>query len=126
LQKAYGVLDAYGLPRNYFVETKHDDCEVASEAPDIVPSNTIPDNATRTPSVLGIVTPAKENPSEPSDDTSKKPTNGEKLAEDEALLESAESPSTVEDVPKAPSETTQDNTSSETIVTPGTMKEGKV
>lgn len=122
LQRAYGVLDAYGLPRNYLVETNHDDCDIASEAPEVVPSNPVPANATRQSSVLAITTPAKEIPSEVSDNTSTKPTN-EKLAEDKAPLESAESPSTMEDVPKAPSETTQDNNAaSETNVTPEKIK----
>lgn len=99
------------------METSQDDCEIASEAPDIVPLNPIPENATRVSSVMHT------NLSEPSNDTSKKPTNGEKIAQDEGPLQSNESPSTIEDVSKAPSETTQDNNASaETIVNPEEVK----
>jgi apolipoprotein D and lipocalin family protein len=115
LQKAYGILDAYGLPRNYFVETNQDNCEIVSDAPDIVPSNPVPDTATRTP--------VKEVPSKSNDDTPEESTNGEKLAGDKVPLESVKSPSTIENVPKTPSETTHDNnTASETSVTPEEIK----
>jgi hypothetical protein len=118
MQKAYGVLDAYGLPRNYFVETAHDDCEIAAVAPDVIPSNPIPDTATRTSSVSDIKDPAKEPPVVPSDDKSKKTTDTKKSTQDKATLESAESLSK-DDVPKPPSETTQENNaSSESIAAP--------
>jgi hypothetical protein len=111
LQKAYGVLDAYGLPRNYFVETAHNDCEIAAVAPDVVPSNPIPDDATRIPAVLDTKDPAKEQPVVPSDDKSKKPTDAKKSTQDKATLESAESLSK-DEVPKSPTETTQENKAS--------------
>lgn len=105
------------------METSQDDCEIASVAPDIVPLNPISENATRVSSVMHTKTPAKDTLSEPSNDTSKKPTNGEKIAQDEGPLQSNESPSTIEDVSKAPSEPTQDNNASaETIVNPEEVK----
>jgi len=103
LQKAYGILDAYSLPQNYFVETSQDDCEIVSAAPDIIPENPIPDTATRTPSNSDI----KIKPSEPEDDTLKE-TDVQKPTQDKAPSESAKSPLKVDDVPKAPFETTQE------------------
>ena len=104
LQKAYGILDAYSLPRNYFVETSQDECEIASVAPDVVPSNPIPDTATRTSSVSNV----KITPSEPNDDTLKK-TDVRKPTQDKAPSESAKSPPpVVDDVPKAPVEAAQE------------------
>jgi len=114
------VLDAYGLPRNYFVETSHDNCEIAAEAPDVIPSNAVPDTATRTSSVSDVKTPAKEiMPPEPSDDMSKEKLDGKNPAQDKVTIESAVNPSVVDNVPKTPSETTQDNNaSSESAATP--------
>jgi hypothetical protein len=106
LQKAYGVLDAYGLPRNYFVETSHNDCEIAPVAPDVIPSNPIPDDATRIPSVSDIKDPAKEQPVVPSNDKVEKTPDAKKSTQDKATLESSESPSK-DEVPRPPSETAQ-------------------
>jgi hypothetical protein len=103
LQKAYGILDAYGLPRNYFVETSQDNCEIVSGAPDVIPSNPIPDTATRTPSNSDI----KIKPAEPNDDELKE-TDVQKRTQDTAPSESVKSPLIVEDVPKAPIETTHE------------------
>jgi hypothetical protein len=103
LQKAYGILDAYGLPRNYFVETSQDDCEIVSVAPDIIPANPIPDTATRTSSSPDI----KITPSEPKADKPKE-VDVQKPTQDKAPSESAKSPLIVDDVPKAPIEKTQE------------------
>lgn len=103
LQRAYGILDAHGLPRNYFVETSQDNCEIASVAPDVIPANPIPDTATRTSSNSDI----KILPSKPNNDKLKE-TDVQKPTQDEAPLESAKSPLIVDDVPKAPIETTQE------------------
>ena len=103
LQKAYGILDSYGLPRNYFVETSQDDCEIVSAAPDVVPANPIPDTATRTSSNSDI----KITPSEPSDDKLKE-TDVQKPTQDKAPSQSAKSPLIVDEAPKAPTETTQE------------------
>jgi hypothetical protein len=117
LQKAYGVLDAYGLPRNYFVETSHNECEIAAVAPDVIPSNPIPDDATRIPSVSDIKDPVKEQSVVTSDDKSKKTPDAKKSTEDKATLESSESPSK-DELPR-PSETTQENkASSKSIAAP--------
>ena len=103
LQKAYGILDAYSLPRNYFVETSQDNCEIVSVAPDIVPANTIPDTATRTPPNSDI----KITPSEPEDGKLTE-TDVQKPTQDKVPSESAKSPLIVDDVLKAPIETTQE------------------
>jgi hypothetical protein len=103
LQKAYGILDAYGLPRNYFVETSQDSCEIVSVAPDVVPANPIPDTATRTSTNSDI----KITPSEPTVDKLKE-TDVQKPTQDKVPSESAKSPLIVDDVPKAPIETTQE------------------
>jgi hypothetical protein len=112
LQKAYGILDAYGLPRNYFVETSQDSCEIVSVAPDVVPANPIPDSATR-PSTNSDI---KITPSEPSVDKLKE-TDVQKPTQDKVSLESAKSPLIVDDAPKAPIETTQ-----EVVATPNKME----
>jgi hypothetical protein len=101
IQKTNGILDAYSLPRNYFVETSQDDCEIISAAPDVIPSNPVPDTATRTASVSDV----KITPSEPDDDKLKK-TDVKKPTQEP--LESANSPPLVDDMPKAPVETTQE------------------
>jgi hypothetical protein len=103
LQKAYGILDAYGLPRNYFVETSQDNCEIVSADPDVVPSNPIPEIATRTVSDSD----SKINPTEPKDDKLKE-LDVQKPTQDKAQSESVKSPLIVEDAPKAPIETTQE------------------
>jgi hypothetical protein len=100
LQKAYGIMDAYGLPRNYFVETSQDDCEIISLAPDVIPANPIPDTATRTSSNSDI----KIMPSKPSDDKLKE-TDVQIPTQDKAPSESAKSPLIVDAAPKAPIET---------------------
>jgi hypothetical protein len=105
LQKAYGILDSYGLPRNYFVETSQDNCEIVSVAPDVIPANPIPDTATRTSSN-----------SEPSDGKLKE-TDVQKTTQDKAPSESARSPLIVDDALKAPIETTQ-----EVVATPNENK----
>lgn len=116
LQKAYGVLDAYGLPRNYFVETSHNDCEIAAVAPDVIPSNPVPDDATRKPSVLDNRDPVKEKPVVPSDDKSQKTTDAKKSTQD--VSEGAES-LPKDEVPKPSSEKTQENkASSKSIAAP--------
>lgn len=116
LQKAYGVLDAYGLPRNYFVETSHNDCEIAAVAPDIIPSNPVPDDATRKPSISDNKDPVKEQPIVPSDDKSKKTTDAKKSTQD--ISEGAES-LYKDEVPKPSSDTTQENkASSKSIAAP--------
>jgi len=103
LQKAYGILDAYGLPRNYFVETSQDNCEIVSVAPDVVPANPIPDTATRTSSNSEV----KIMPSEPSDGKLKE-MDVQKPTQDKVPSEGAKSPLIVDDAPKAPIETTQE------------------
>ena len=103
LQKAYGILDAYGLPRNYFVETSQDNCEIVSVPPDVIPTNIIPDTATRVPSNSDI----KITPSEPENDKLKE-TDVQKPTQDKVPSESAKSPLIVDDVPKVPIETTQE------------------
>jgi hypothetical protein len=103
LQKAYGILDAYGLPRNYFVETPQENCEIVAVAPDVVPSNPIPDTATRTSSVSDT----KITSTGPNDDKLKN-ADVQKPTQDEAPAESAKSPPMVDDVPKAPIEATQE------------------
>jgi hypothetical protein len=118
LQKAYGVLDAYGLPRNYFVETTQDDCEIAAVAPDVIPSNPISNDATRTPPVSDIKDPAKEPPAVSSNDKTKKTLDATKSTQDKAIAEKAES-LPKDEVPKPPSEATQENkASSESIAAP--------
>jgi hypothetical protein len=115
LQKAYGILDAYGLPRNYFVETAHDDCEIATVAPDVIPSNPIPEDATRTSS---ITDPAKEQPAVVSVDKLKETKDATKSTEDKATLEGSESLPN-DEVPRPSSETTQENkASSESVAAP--------
>jgi hypothetical protein len=103
LQKAYGILDAYGLPRNYFVETSQDNCEIASVNPDIIPSNPIPEIATRTASNSD----SKIKPAEPKEEKLKE-VDVQIPTQDKAQPESVKSPLTVEDAPKAPIETTQE------------------
>jgi hypothetical protein len=103
MQKVYGILDAYSLPRNYFVETSQDNCEIASDAPDIVPSNPIPDNATRTYSISDM----KITPSEPNDDQLKE-TDVQKPTQDQVPPVSVKSSPIVDDAPKAPIDTTQE------------------
>ncbi|PNF22244.1 hypothetical protein B7P43_G02941 [Cryptotermes secundus] len=116
LQKAYGVLDAYSLPRNYFVETSHNDCEIAAVAPDVIPSNPVPDDATRKPSISDNKDPVKEQPIVPSDDKSKKTTDAKKSTQD--ISEGAES-LYKDEVPKPSSDTTQENkASSKSIAAP--------
>lgn len=118
LQKAYGVLDAYGLPRNYFVETAHDDCEIAAVAPDVIPSNTIPEDATRNSPISDIKDPAKEQPVVPSDDKSKETKDVTKSTQDKATLGGSES-LPKDKVPRPSSETTQENkASSESVAAP--------
>jgi len=112
LQKAYGILDAYGLPRNYFVETPQDNCEIVSVAPDVVPANPIPDTATRTSTNSDI----KITPSEPTVDKLKE-TDVQKPTQDKVPSERAKSPLIVDDVPKAPIEITQ-----EVVATPNETK----
>lgn len=112
LQKAYGILDSYSLPRNYFVETSQDNCEIVSVAPDVVPANPIPDTATRTSSNSEV----KIMPSEPSDGKLKE-MDVQKTTQDKAPSESAKSPLIVDDALKAPIETTQ-----EVVATPNENK----
>ena len=103
MEKAYGILDAYSLPKNYFVQTSQDNCEIVSVAPDVIPANPIPDTATRTSSNSNV----KIMPSEPSDDKLKE-MDVQKPTQDKAPSESAKSPLIVDDEPKAPIETTQE------------------
>jgi hypothetical protein len=111
LQKAYGILDAYSLPRNYFVETSQDGCEIVSVAPDIVPANPIPDTATRTSTNSDI----KITSSEPSADKLKE-TDVQKPTQDKVPSESAKSPLIVDDALKAPLETTQEVVATQDVV----------
>jgi len=111
MQKAYGILDAYGLPRNYFVETSQDNCEIVSAAPDVIPANTVPDTATRTSTNSDI----KITPSEPSDKL--KETDVQKPTQEKVPSDSAKSPLTVDDAPKTPIETTQEVVATQDVVT---------
>jgi hypothetical protein len=118
LQKAYGVLDSYGLPRNYFVETAHDDCEIAAVAPDVIPSNPIPEDATRKSSISDIKDPIKETPVVPSDNISKETKDSVKSSQDKATSESSES-LPKDEVPKTSSETSNEsNAPSQSVAAP--------
>jgi hypothetical protein len=103
MEKAYGILDAYSLPKNYFVQTSQDNCEIVSVAPDVIPENPIPDTATRTSSNSNV----KIMPSEPSDDKLRE-MDVQEPTQDKAPSESAKSPLIVDDAPKAPIEKTQE------------------
>ena len=48
LQSAYGVLDEFDIPRNFFVKTDQKDCDIGPAVPDVVPSN--PEPQVRSPS----------------------------------------------------------------------------